>query len=384
MTTLSRIGAFTLLALSSTTIMVGCVIVPGLAEIAQNTGVAQYAGWLVTIPALGVALFGPLAARLIQGAGARRALCLGLFAYGALGMGGQLLQGVVPVLTLRLLLGAATAIIMAAGTGLISEFYQGAERLKMIARQGMAIELGGVIFLFIGGLLATMGWRWPFLLYGIGWVFMAMVLLFVPVPAKASELDDTTVPPVVLAPTLKFVYSAALVSMVLFFVAIIKLPAKMGALGIGAAGTGYFLAFVSLIAVVAAGTLPQVVARRGESGTLMLAFLAYGCAHAVFAAGSNLGQLVLGGIAAGIGFGLSIPLVNSMTVDHSSVSARPRALSYLSMAIFSGQFLSAFAEIIPGTTSVIFALASAIGMLGGLIIFGQRHRFVAEPNRPVM
>jgi len=380
MTILSRVGTFTLLALASTTIMVGCVIVPGLAEIAQNTGVAQYAGWLVTIPALGVVLFGPLAARLIQGAGAHRALCLGLFAYGALGMGGQLLHGVVPVLTLRLLLGAATAIIMAAGTGLISEFYQGAERLKMIARQGMAIELGGVIFLFIGGLLATLGWRWPFLLYGIGWAFLTMVLLFVPLPAKTSEVRDMASPSAVLAPTLKFVNSAALVSMVLFFVAIIKLPTKLGALGIGAAGTGYFLSFVSLVAVVAAASLPRVVARRGEGGTLILAFIAYCCAHAVFAAGSNLGQLVLGGIAAGIGFGLSIPLVNSMTVDHSTVSARPRALSYLSMAIFSGQFLSAFAELIPGSTSVIFAVACVIGLLGALIIFGQRHRFVANPE----
>ena len=32
----------------------------------------------------------------------------------------------------------------------------------MIPSQGMLIELGGVIFLFIGGLLATLGWQWPF------------------------------------------------------------------------------------------------------------------------------------------------------------------------------------------------------------------------------
>ncbi|CDL38810.1 hypothetical protein HMPREF1144_0026 [Klebsiella sp. OBRC7] len=35
----------------------------------------------------------------------------------------------------------------------------------MIPSQGMLIELGGVIFLFIGGLLATLGWQWPFLLH---------------------------------------------------------------------------------------------------------------------------------------------------------------------------------------------------------------------------
>lgn len=54
-------------------------------------------------------------------------------------------------------LGGVTALVMAAGTGLISEFYEGHERLTMIARQGMPIELGGVIFLFIGEVLASEG-----------------------------------------------------------------------------------------------------------------------------------------------------------------------------------------------------------------------------------
>ncbi|BDA57772.1 hypothetical protein JFK33_23530 [Escherichia coli] len=48
---------------------------------------------------------------------------------------------------------------------MISSFHSGQACLKMIPSQGMLIELGGVIFLFIGGLLATLGWQWPFLLH---------------------------------------------------------------------------------------------------------------------------------------------------------------------------------------------------------------------------
>ena len=69
---------------------------------------------------------------------------------------------------------------MSAGTGLISSFHSGQACLKMIPSQGMLIELGGVIFLFIGGLLATLGWQWPFLLHLFASVLLVMQLAFVP------------------------------------------------------------------------------------------------------------------------------------------------------------------------------------------------------------
>ncbi|MGG4582506.1 MFS transporter [Serratia nematodiphila] len=188
---LRKMAAFTLLAVACLTIMVGCVIVPGLTEIASQLGTPSAASWLVTVPSLGVVIFGPFAGRFIDRAGAYAALSWGLLLYGLLGAGGLFLRGFWPVMLDRLLLGGATAIVMSTGTGLISAFYSGQARLKMIASQGMSIELGGVIFLFIGGLLATLGWRWPFLLYLVAWVLLAMQLLFVPKPqSDVGESDN--------------------------------------------------------------------------------------------------------------------------------------------------------------------------------------------------
>jgi MFS family permease len=378
MSQISRLGAFTLLALASTTIMVGCVLIPGLPQIAAHLGVAEYAGWLVTLPSLGVVLSGPFAARLIRKTGSRHALCIGLLAYGLLGMGGQLLQGVPFILAARFLLGGATAVIMAAGTGLISDFYYGAERLKMIAKQGMAIELGGVIFLFVGGLLATLGWRWPFLLYGVAWVFLVMVICFVPSPPVQVNAYAKNASAAPMPPSLKLVYTAALCSMIFFFVAIIKLPVRLAAMQLNEAQIGYFLSFISIVAVAGAASLPRLVARTSEALVLCLAFLSYGCAHATFAFGTTLWHLGIGAVATGIGFGLSVPLVNGMTVDQSPVAQRAQALSYLSMALFSGQFLSSFAELLPGNSMQVFAPVCCAGFLVGLFVFSQRGRFTPE------
>ncbi|WP_338564596.1 MFS transporter [Erwinia sp. E_sp_W01_6] len=187
MKSLSAAGVFTLLAIACLTIMVGCVIVPGLPSVAAHLGVASAAGWLITLPSLGVVIFGPIAAKVIERYGLYRSLVLGLFSYGALGTVGAFLTHPALLFTDRFLLGGSTALVMSGGTGLLSSFFTGEQRLKMIARQGMSIELGGVIFLFFGGILASAGWRWPFSLYLVAWLFLLMLVIFVPRPDRTNE-----------------------------------------------------------------------------------------------------------------------------------------------------------------------------------------------------
>ena len=186
---LSSVGSLTLLCVACLTIMVGCVIVPGLASISNALEVPKAASWLVTLPSLGVVVFGIVAGKAISRFGARNALIWGLALYGAIGYSCVWLTGYGSVLANRFLLGGATALVMAGGTTLISEFFDGESRLRMIARQGMAIEIGGVIFLAIGGMLAVVGWQHPFLLYLVAWVFLAMVLAFIPAGARPATVS---------------------------------------------------------------------------------------------------------------------------------------------------------------------------------------------------
>ncbi|WP_321867844.1 MFS transporter [Paraburkholderia tropica] len=352
----SKAAALTLLCVACLTIMVGCVIVPGLPSVAKHLGVSEYASSLVTIPSLGVVIFGPIAGRIIDRTGLRRSLCIGLFLYGLLGAYGMFLHGTYVVFADRLLLGGATALVMSAGTGMISALYEGHARLTMIARQGMSIELGGVIFLSIGGMLAAQGWQYPFLLYLIAWLLLAMVIALVPsVDAVEPEADDQAMTPV--SAELKLVYLAAAGSMILFFTGIIALPLALATIGFNETLNGYFLSFISLVAVGAAFMMPRIASRIGEHRTLTLAFIFYGVAHAVFAMAASTPIFTIGGIAMGFGFGLSVPLVNHMTVEQSHVKQRGRNLAYLSMAIFLGQFLSSFMNIASSDIHRVFIAA---------------------------
>jgi MFS family permease len=362
MNALSKPAEYTLLAVATLTIMVGCAIVPGLAAITSRLSMEGYSSWLVTMPAVGVVVLGPLAGRLCDRMGLRRALLAGLFLYGALGVAGAALSGPVAVLLDRFLLGGATAVVMSTGTGLISVFYDERRRLNMIARQGMAIELGGVVFLTIGGWLAAACWWQPFLLYLVAWAMFAFVLLFVPDDrgrrdaAPAASMHDR------LPPALRAVYVAACLSMTCFFSAVIVLPLRFHELSIGETQTGYYLAFVSLVAVGVAGIMPRVAHSIGERHALSVAFASYAVAHALFATADGIGLFIAGAVLLGTGFGLSVPLVNHMAIEASPSNQRGRALAYLSMAIFAGQCLPSFMRYKPGNAPHLFGIACALSL----------------------
>jgi MFS family permease len=361
--TLTNPGTTALLAVATLTIMVGSAIAPALPQIATALGMGRSASWLITLPSLGVIVFGPLAGRMITRQGARPALILGLALYGGFGILGTVPLSLPIVLLDRLLLGGATALIMSSGTALISEFFQGDARLTMIARQGMAIELGGVVFLSIGGVLAGFGWRFPFALYLAAWLMLPMIVLFVP----RTAVPDLDIPSGSAFRQVGDIYVAATLSMVLFFVTVIALPRHLADQGFGEAAAGLYLAGISLIAVVAAGSMPRMRRMLGAQMTFLTAFGFYAAGYLIYAAGAGMAGLLVAAALMGAGFGFSIPLANHEVVERSTRSDRGRNLAWLSVTIFLGQFLSSFVELVSADGHSVFVVAFILSLAAAVV-----------------
>ncbi|WP_371018107.1 MFS transporter [Pseudalkalibacillus sp. JSM 102089] len=368
MNKLSRVGVFSLMLAASLTIMVGSAITPALIQISEHYGVEDMATWLTTLPALGVVLFAPIAGRLIDRVGSYVALFSGLILYGAIGVSAIWLSGTIPIFADRILLGGATAIVMSSSTGLLAEFFVGEERLKMIALQGMSIEAGGIIFLSIGGVLGGLGWQWPFMIYLIAWVALLFLIIFVPF-RKSSNLEEEQKTNTTNATSILSVLLAALLAMTMFFIAFITLPFYLAEnFGLGSASTGYFLAMISLVAVISASVMPKMVKRFSDYQTLLTGFSLFTIGFIILSVGQSLFALaILAGIVIGFGFGFTIPLANHMVVEKSNVSNRGKNLAYFSSFTFLGQFLSSFVEGISSNLVVIYLIAVMFGFL--IIIF---------------
>ncbi|MBU2955935.1 MFS transporter [Marinobacter sp. F3R08] len=359
---LSRLGEFTLLLVATLTIMVGAVVAPGLNSIASALDFDAHAPLLITLPALGAILFAPLFGKLIDAIGARTTLLWSLLGYFVLGAGGMLIYGPVMVIADRILLGGFAVGTMAAGTALISQWYTGKARLSMIARQGMAIEFGGVVFLFFGGHLSEMSWRVPFMLYALAFICVLLTLLTVPKRNPDAASSGAT-PPAGKARSIGPVMIYTVLAMSLFFTLFTTLPGLLADFRFTETQTGYLLSLISLVAVFTAMVMPKVVGRFSENTTLMLGFVSFACAHILFAISTMPQMLILAALCAGIGFGFTIPLLNHATVERSTDQNRGKNLSLFGIAVFSGQFMTSFFEFVPLPVSETLLACAGVGIL---------------------
>ena len=359
-------GIIAIMLISSLTVMVGTAITPALPELGRIYQLGNYASWLVTAPALGVVVTTVLFGRLIDKVGPYKIAFIGLLCYGCFGIAGAYMPNVITIFIDRLLLGAATAAVMNASVAFISSFFQGEQQLKILSIQSMSMEFGGVIFLTVSGILADISWRCPFYIYGLGFIAFIGLILFIP---RANARHD----PAILEQTendadkkgvpLGLVLVIAFLGMLMFFTAVVALPLYLqNQLGYSPSFTGYYLAALDLVAVVAAGFVPRAVKKIAAKGCLTLAFLFYAAGFSQYFFCGDSPLLWVAAICIGIGFGFSTPLFNNLIVNKSTAANKGLHISFGTMAMFTGQFLSALLiSLLPAQR--LFLIAALIALV---------------------
>lgn len=380
------LGIIGIMLASSLTVMVGNAITPALPALGEVYGLGNYASWLVTAPALGVVATAILFGRMIDRKGPYQAALFGLLFYGVFGVAGAFMPSAAAIFIDRFFLGAATAAIMSATVALISVFFQGEKQLRLIAVQGMSMEFGGVIFLSVSGMLAGYSWRYPFFIYGLGFLAFLMLAVFVPrcgcaaeeetaqnqggdaLEGQAAQKPEKGVP-------VPLILLIAFLGMLMFFTAMVSLPGYLQVeLGYSPSFTGYYLAALDLVAVLAAGMMPNVVKKVREKGCLTIAFACYGTAFLLYFLSGHIAVLWTAVLFAGVGFGFSTPLFNSLIVRKSTAENKGMNISFCTMAMFLGQFLSAMlVSFIPGKS--LFLTAVVIAWVIGACIMPVAGRY---------
>ncbi|MDF2876885.1 MAG: transporter, aromatic acid:H+ symporter family, partial [Sporomusa sp.] len=100
-------------------------------------------------------------------------LAMALFLIG--GISPYFMNDLTMILGMRAILGLSLGIIFPLSIVLISDFFEGNERDTVMGLQSVFVNLGGIIFAMLGGLLCAVDWHNTFLAYAVGFV----VFLFV-------------------------------------------------------------------------------------------------------------------------------------------------------------------------------------------------------------
>jgi MFS family permease len=398
----TRIVKATLLAAGVMTVLGGAPIAPALPSIQEHfraiENVETLSRFVLTLPAFFIAITAPAAGYLVDRVGRLRILVITLAVAGVAGTSGFFMSSLGGVLAGRALLGIAVAGIMTAGTTLIADYYEGAERGRLLGLQTGLMGVGGTVLLTVTGVLADIQWNTPFLIHLAALVVLpfAVIYLFEPERearcaddhppvgepggcAGESELRESPPPEPQPAATpvglLAFIYLMIVFIQINFYIVPLYLPFYLGDLtGASATQSGIAISFMSLSFALSSILLGKTLARRDRVGVMIGAFLILGLGYGLIALGAASVWLYAGLVLGGIGLGILIPSLYVWLANAAPVAIRGRALGGFTTAVFLGQFLSpilsqplvnAF-EIagMIGIVSVIFALIVPLLFIG--------------------
>jgi MFS family permease len=321
----------------------------------------------------------PLIGGLIDRFTYRTVLIISAVAFAFVGTVAGLLDNIYAILALRVLLGFTAAGGLLAGIAGIGTLPTN-QRTQLLGRQGYVGGTLAICVFPLVGLLASIGWRWPFALHLVSLLVVPMALTL---PKTAGKIPVKSAKSVGSAPRL-----AGLPPVILLCAAFVGMSGVLGAIF-----SPFFLIHVGIAnpklqsiplmgegfgSILASVAYSRIHRRLGTSRTFALALttLGVGLVAASFSTSLLTLALALGVSASGVS--LSNSNLNASVLEVARESPG-RAIGLTTSALYGAQALFPFvaAEIshLTGPSSVFVAFgvsAVAIGLAYGVAGFSRR------------
>lgn len=337
--------AFTLLFASTMTVMAGAIISPSLVDISiYFKQIAPiYIKLIITLPAFFIAVFGTFIGSLSDKWGRKKIFIFSLFLYAFSGVSGFFINNIYYLLFSRALLGIGVAGILTISTALIADNFVGEKRNTFAGLQGLFMALGGTFFGILGGVLANINWRLPFLIYASSLFLVPAAILFirssVSVPSK-KEYEKITKK---LLQTILFVLSLNFIGQVIFYMIPTQIPfllqSKFQSSNLL---KGIALATPNVTAMLSALSHRTFLEKLSFQQIFALSFflMSMGCASIYLA--YHYFFVVFALSVFGLGFGFLLPNVSLWLMQLAPPKSRGLILGMMTATMFLGQFLSPF------------------------------------------
>ena len=280
-----------LLIASMLTIMLDTVLSPALPGLRANFSDVEnidfFARIILTFPSIFVAVCAPIYGVLIDRVGRARILYVATIIYGVGGGSGYVLESIPLLLVSRALLGIGAAGVFVTATTLLTDYFVGDERDTVLGWQGAATVAGGIVFLTVGGFLASIDWQTPFLIYAAVLVLVPFMIVFIDEPetgnADATESTGWSATSTLDAirellaklplGTLAVIYAIGVIVQIVFFMIPVDIPFYLESVTpVGETLTGLAIAAATLTGAIIASRYQQIKARLGVVGVLAVMF----------------------------------------------------------------------------------------------------------------
>lgn len=337
------VTTFVILLVSMMILMGGAVVAPALPSISEAYPDASefVISLIITLPSLAMAILGIPLGMLADRVGKVKVLVVSLFIFALSGVTGFFLEDLTAILVSRFLVGAGIAGLTSTATALISEIFSGRDRMVVLSYQAAANGVGGLVLELSGGALAEISWRYPFLVYGIGFVLMLLVLVFIREPRRDTVRTGGSFGPE--RPDRKVLavcYLSIFLAMCMMFALPTKLSYYLTESGGSPTMSGLILGLYGFTSAVFGLLYPRISARITPARMLSMGLLLFGIGYTMFLLEYSIVLTAVSAILVGMAMGTITPSVTNMLAAQSNPSNSGRLMGGYSVFLSLGQFVS--------------------------------------------
>jgi MFS family permease len=157
-------------------------------------------GGVMTMPAIWVVLFSPVAGWLADRFGRRSILIAAMIVYAGIGIAPAFLDNLYAIIATRVGVGICESIVMTVSTTMICDYFSGKSRERWLAGQTATASLSALAIIPLGGVLAAnYGWHGPFFIYIYSLLLVVGVAIFIweppPEPRPVFSASQPAVAP---------------------------------------------------------------------------------------------------------------------------------------------------------------------------------------------
>jgi MFS family permease len=293
-------------------------------------------------------------------------LQLSLVLYAIAGSAGFFLNNLYVILLSRAVLGIAVGISMTIVITLIADYFEGIERQKFVGVQIAFMSLGGIVFIGLGGMLADIGWRYPFLIYLSALIVLPLSIMFLVEPTvtqHSNQLNGAIKAP----PIIWLLFINTMLMWILFFIIPVQIPFYLKAIGIEKnALIGAAIATSTACSAVSSFSYSKLRSHLSFLAVFALGYLLIAAGFVCISTSATYVLVVAGMMLSGLGMGMMIPNTNMWVMKIAPPAIRGKEIGKLTTFWFFGQFISPiviFPILSKLSLSATFMLAAAFLLL---------------------
>ncbi|AGU73413.1 MFS transporter [Streptococcus constellatus subsp. pharyngis] len=301
---------------------------------------------LVSLPSIGIMsllMFNSVLERFVS---ERFMIILGLILYSICGLIPFFNQSYNLVFASRFVFGLGLGMMNPRAIAIISERFQGRERVQMLGYRGSAEVVGMALLTLAVGQLLHFGWTTTFLVYTVGFIVLALYLLFVPYEKNESDKHKH------LKSVRKMTRKQIHLSIFLAFIAgmivcanvaiTLRIPSLVLQAEIGNAETAsWILSCMQLVGILAGVSFASLVSVL-KNRLLTVTGIVFGLSQVMIGFSSQIWLLSLSALLAGFAYSVSLTAVFHIVSEKIPTHLVNRATAIVVLGCSSGASVSTF------------------------------------------